>query len=836
MPSRRKPQSSARLADYRRKRRPGATPEPFGGADGSGMPETPSFVIQEHHARARHFDLRLEIEGVLKSWAVPKGPSVDPADKRLARLVEDHPLEYAGFEGRIPEGNYGAGWVIVWDRGTYTPLGDMVGGLDSGKLLFELNGCKLHGRWTLVRMKSANDWLLIKEQDSWARSDGEPLPDTSVLSGLTALQLPASAEYARRFARRVARQRGTAAAPDTPDLRPMLASAGEAFDAAGWVFELKYDGYRLIAVRDGESVTLWSRNGLPLHDTFPDVVHALAALPYTDFVFDGEVVVAGVAGRPDFSRLQQRVAVSGEQRVRRAARRLPATYYVFDLLGAAGRDLRPLPLESRKKLLETLLPALGPVRYSEHVATHGLATFDTARRLGMEGIVAKRAAAPYRPGRSRDWIKVRARNSDDFVILGWSAARGNASDIGALALGEFRAGLLSYVGKVGSGLGGAVRAELAQRFAVVARGPALDPDPSISWLDPVLVCEVAFREYTAAGHLRQPVFERLRDDKPPDACVGHFDDPQPAKPREQAHEVTVSNRDKVFFPELDLTKGDLIGYYEAIAPWMLPYLAQRPLVLTRFPDGIHGKRFYQRDAPAFVPDWIERQVLWSEGAEREVHYFIAHDAAALVYLANLGTIPIHTWHSRTIDLEHPDWCVLDLDPKDAPFRYVVQVAKAAHTLTREIGLPAFLKTSGASGLHVLIPLDRQLSHDQARTLGELLANVLVTRLPDIATVTRSVRRREGKVYVDYLQNGHGKLLVAPYSARAEPAASVSMPLRWHELNGRLSNERFTIRNALRRVRSWRADPLREVLESSPDIPAALSALLEHVEGSSGDPA
>jgi bifunctional non-homologous end joining protein LigD len=354
---------------------------------------------------------------------------------------------------------------------------------------------------------------------------------------------------------------------------------------------------------------------------------------------------------------------------------------------------------------------------------------------------------------------------------------------------------------------------------------------------------VAFREYTAQGHLRQPVFVRMRDDKSPEECLGHFDVPPPVDPEattpgaatpkssasrseREPRDLTVSNRDKVFFPERSLTKGDLVDYYASIAPWMLPYLADRPLVLTRFPDGIHGKRFYQRDAPEFVPDWIERQVLWSESAEREVHYFVANDADALVYLANLGTIPIHAWHSRTTDLEHPDWCVLDLDPKGAPFECVVEVALAVRDLAAEISLPAFPKTSGASGLHVLMPLGGRLTHDQAKTLGELLARVIVARLPGISTITRAVRRREGKVYVDYLQNGHGKLLVAPFSARAEPAASVSMPLAWHEVNRKLSNERFTIDNAVRRMRRLKQDPLLEVLRLKPDLHAALAALLE----------
>ena len=830
MPKRDRANPTEALAGYRAKRRAGATPEPFGSGGAGGVADRPLFVVQQHHARALHFDLRLEIDGVLKSWAVPKGPSADPADKRYARQVEDHPLEYADFEGNIPEGNYGAGWVIVWDRGTYRPLNDVARGLESGKLLFELAGHKLRGRWTLVRMKDVADWLLIKEQDAWARSDDSDFSAGSVLSGLTLAQLPRRRELARRFERRVQRYRDAPAAEQPVRAEPMLASAGEAFDGAGWVFELKYDGYRMLATRNGADISLRSRNGHALDRAFPEVRKAFEALPVERLVLDGEVVVHNAAGRPDFSLLQQRAGLSDAAQVEHAARHLPATYYVFDLLWAAGRDLRPLPLTTRKKLLADLLPACGTLRYSEHMARHGLATYDSARRLGMEGIVAKRADSRYRSGRSNDWIKVRLRKTGDFVIVGWAPARGNARDLGALALGEYRGGSLCYVGRAGSGLTAATRRELLDVLQALPAAGALADDPAVRWVAPREVCEVAFREYTADGHLRQPVFVRRRDDKPATACVGHFDDPRPAAAVALMREVTVTNRDKVFFPELGLTKGDLVDYYRRIARWMLPYLADRPLVLTRFPDGIHGKQFYQRDAPEFVPVWIERHVLWSESAEREVHYFVANDEASLVYLANLGTIPVHAWHSRTTDLEHPDWCVLDLDPKGAPFADVVRVALTVRELADEIGLPSYPKSSGASGLHVLIPLAAQLTHDQAKTLGELLAQVVVARLPDIATVTRAVRRRQGKVYVDYLQNGHGKLLVAPFSARAEPAASVSMPLHWHEVNGRLSNERFTISNAARRMARLREDPMAAVLDQRADLQQALARLLEVVNG------
>ena len=381
---------------------------------------------------------------------------------------------------------------------------------------------------------------------------------------------------------------------------------------------------------------------------------------------------------------------------------------------------------------------------------------------------------------------------------------------------------------MGAGLNAQARKEIGERLEGLAPAEALADDREVRWVAPTLVCEVAYKEYTLDGRLRQPAFRRLRDDKPPTDCIGRFEDPSPVEVESAVHHtVTVTNRDKVFFPEKDLTKGHLVDYYERIAPWMLPYLRDRPLVLTRFPDGIHGKSFYQRDAPDFVPDWVKRTALWTETEERDIRYFMVEDAASLKYLANMGAIPIHAWHSRIDRLEHPDWCVLDLDPKDAPFADVVAVAKEIRVLLDEIELPGYLKTSGASGLHILVPLARRLTHDQSRTLGELLARVVVTRLPEICTIVRAVRKRESKVYIDYMQNRHGQLIVAPFSARAEPAASVSMPLRWSELNGRLSNARHHIENAVARMQRI-DDPVLPVLTDEPDLGAALARLAELV--------
>ena len=815
------------LAAYRRKRSPSATPEPFGGAPAAVGPRR-LFVVQQHVATRLHWDFRLEVENTLKSWAVPKGPSMFPRDKRFAVRVEDHPLEYADFEGSIPDGNYGAGQVIVWDQGTYSPLEDFEAGFQEGKLLFDLHGHKLRGRFTLVALKgkenTGKEWLLIKERDEWV-SDA-PLPEESVFSGLSVAQVGDVHAVERAFEAGVAKRTPRPPKSRSLDEKPMLAKPSVPFNRAGWVFEIKYDGYRLLVSRAGDEVRLRSRNGLDLTPRFPEIVKCARRLPCAEFVIDGEVVVHDGRGVPSFPLLQERAAVRGELATARAARHNPVTCYAFDLLHAAGYDLKRLALLERKRLLAELLPPLGPLRYSTHVEGDGVETFHAVSRLGLEGVVGKRADSPYEGGRSDHWLKVRANRSGDFVIAGWTPGKSNAADLGALALAEYRGGALAFCGRVGSGLGSVKRRQVHEQVLTLRAGQALNDDATVRWVAPELVCEVQYREYSLEGHLRLPVFVRLRDDKDPAECVGAFDAPAELAPEPApARDVPVTNRDKVFFPEKQLTKGDLLDYYRKIAPWMLPYLADRPLVLTRFPDGIHGKSFYQRDAPAFVPEWLERKVLWSESAEREVHYFVAQNTESLLYLANMGAIPIHARHSRITDLEHPDWCVLDLDPKDAPFARVIAAAKAIEELLGEIELPGFLKTSGASGLHVLLPLARQLTHALATTLGELLARIVVGRQPEICTIARMVRQREQKVYIDYLQNGHGQLLVAPLSARAEPAASVSMPVKWSELNGRLKNANYHLKNAAARLKRM-GDPMAPLLTLEPDLERALARLAE----------
>jgi bifunctional non-homologous end joining protein LigD len=839
-----------RLAAYRAKRSAAKTPEPFGST--AARPHL--FVVQEHHARRQHFDLRLEWRGVLLSWAVPKGPSLDPAQRRLAVQVEDHPLDYADFEGRIPEGNYGAGAVIVWDKGRWIPVEDPEAGLAEGKLLFDLFGHKLRGRFTLVRTRGgrgaarsepSKEWLLIKKPDTFASR--APLEPRSVHSGLTAEERAANVSREETIARAAAG--AVARRVDAARLRPMLAQPWrEPFSDPAWLFEIKYDGYRVIAESDAGAARLFYRSGLEVSARFPEVAVALAALPVQHAVLDGEIAVTDASGRPRFQRLQGRAHATPREAAR-AAVESPATLWAFDLLAIGDLDLRPLPLIERKRLLAQLLPPVGPVRAAPHWRERGGDVYREIERLGFEGMVAKRADAPYKAGRDPAWRKLRALRTGDFAIVGMSPPRGARTGFGSLHLAARDGKSLRYAGAVGSGFS---EAQLRALHGELARDERDTPactgevprGPGHHWVEPRLLAEVRYTEWTSAGHLRQPVFLRLRDDKGLADCdefpreadetatAPEETAPAPLAPArkvEEPRDLRLTNLDKVFWPADGTTKGDLIAYYRAVAPWLLPYLADRPLVLTRYPDGIDGKSFFQKDAPSWAPEWIRTETLWSDTGGREIHYFVCDDVDQLVYVANMGAIPLHVWSSRVATLARPDWCILDIDPKGAPFAGALAIAREIRALTEEIELPSFAKTSGSEGLHVLIPLGGLATYEQSRRLAELIGHVIVARLPDVTTLARLPRAREGKIYLDTLQNGHGKLLVAPFSVRPLAGAPVSMPLRWSEVNARLDPKRFTLRNAVARLEKLGADPLRPVLDTKPDLAAALGRLAARIE-------
>jgi len=859
------------LGTYRAKRSPDSSPEPVGTV--SPIPGR-LFVVHKHAARQLHWDLRIEMDGVLRSWAVPKGPSYDMNDKRLAVRVEDHPLEYGDFEGIIPSGNYGAGGIIVWDRGEWVPLEDWREGLEKGKLLFELKGYKLHGKWTLVKIKkSEKDWLLIKERDAYVRQPGDVFPEQSVLSGLTVEEVKSGQTHASTVRKALQEADVPRTRLDAKTTPVMLAEqADDGFTRDGWLFELKLDGYRLLACKRGGEALLLTRNGNDYTEVFPEIARAVQALPLDSCIVDGEVVVLDAGGIPRFSLLQQRGRISSPLDIRRAAVELPAVFYVFDLLSFEDFDVRPLPLVRRKQLLAELVPKLGAVRYLDHIQREGDAFLKQVTALGLEGIIAKKADAPYRGGRTDKWLKIKAEKTGDFVVVGFTEPNGTRPGFGALQLADYVNGALVYAGRAGTGFNDGLLHELRAMLDPLVRrdppchGPALkpgvDPLPSeaipetrtTTWTDPVHVVEVRFREWTPDGVLRHPAFLRLRPDKRPHDCErqGWFGDgaappraagpndgitapvavaeppaaEAPAPPRQPQKTINISNPNKIFWPAEKYTKGDLIDYYRSVSRWILPYLRNRPVVMTRFPDGIDGKSFYQKDAPEFAPDWIRTIPIWSNDTQRDIRYFVCDDEDSLVYIANLGAIPLHIWASRVGMLEQPDWCVLDLDPKEAPFSDVIRCAQSLHRICLEAGLPDYVKTTGKTGLHIMLPLGRQITYAQSRTLGELLARLVIRELGDVATITRHVTRRGDKVYLDYLQNRHGQLIVAPFIVRPLPGATVSMPLVWDEVDLSLDPRAFTIKTAVERMEKLGADPMLPVLTESPDLGAVLGKLAE----------
>ena len=863
-----KAHKEAALEAYRAKRAASQTPEPFGGL---GLPDDADwtkprlFVIQKHAARQLHYDFRLEWRGTLVSWAIGKGPSTDISEKRYAAMVEDHPVEYADFEGVIPKGNYGAGEVIVWDKGTWQPLEDPNTGFEKGKLLFEMRGFKMHGRYTLVRMKKqgqaeTKDWLLIKERDAWAGATGARyFTPESIYSGLTLEEMQEGSKKAANIRERLsAAQVPRGRVESLPDF--MLAEeAKEPFSDPRFVYELKYDGYRLLVVVEDGRCELVYRRGSKATDLYPEIARAASLLPFSRLVLDGELVCLDDSARPSFSRLQQRSQLRRTADVAVAAVRLPATLQAFDILAFENFDLRSLSLVERKAILREVLPKAGPLRYVDHIQGEGVLFYDEVQRMGLEGVMAKRADSKYRPGRSSLWMKLKTDKVADFVVIGMTPAEGSRTGFGALHLAAYTRAAdsngapagpqLVYAGRVGSGFTEEqLKAFSASLLKDVVSSPAcaiVDEPKGSLYVTPRHVVEVRYKSWDAQSLLRQPVFLRWRDDKPPEECLrpGEASHPTPVPDAVEEPALVVdktvrfTNLTKVFWPVSEAnavayTKGDLIDYYRNVAPWFLPYLADRPITLTRYPDGIHGKSFFQKDAPPFIPGWMRTERLWSEDTGKELDLIIGGDRASgdletLLFIANLGAIVLHAWNARAADPARPDWIILDLDPKEAPFEHVITLAQEAKALCDEIGLPSFAKTTGSSGLHVLIPTGGALTHDQCKTFAELLARVIVTRRDTIATIVRIPAQRGGKVYIDFLQNGHGKLLVAPFSVRPLPGAPVSMPLEWSTVRSGLTPRQFTITNAIPHLQSF-GDPLSPVLKEKPDLLGALGKLGERL--------
>jgi bifunctional non-homologous end joining protein LigD len=600
-------------------------------------------------------------------------------------------------------------------------------------------------------------------------------------------------------------------AVDAAALRPMKPETAERpFNRAGWVFELKYDGFRMLAAGGGGGARLFYKSGHDATRIFPELGAAVAGLPFHGLILDGEAVVLDGEGRPNFQRLQKRGLRVRLTDVQHAAAASPATLFVFDLLGFEDFDLRPLPLAARKEILRRVLPPGGDwIRLTEEIPERGEDLYAAVAGMGLEGIVAKRAGSPYRSGYAKDWLKVRVDRSSDFAVVGFEPVARASTGLRRLHLAIVDGGGLAYAGTVGTGFTREVEDAIRERLDPLRRASPSLPVEDVRgtvWVEPEVVVEVRYKEWTDGGHLRHPVFLRLRDDKTAGECFRpgeEREDEEVGEGQPEKKTAKLTNLDKVFWPGEGITKGDLIEYYRAVSPWLLPLLRQRPLMLDRYPNGITGKSFFQRSEPV-------------DGVE------------GLLALVNLGAIPFHIGASRLEAPDHPDWCILDLDPKTAPFAHVVKIALAIRELCDEIGMPSFVKTSGGSGLHVLLPMGGQLAHEPARQLAELLAGVIVARLPAIATTARSIAARGGRVYVDALQNGRGKLLAAPYCVRPHPGAPVSTPLDWREVNARLDVRAFDLKTVPQRLRKLKADPLLPVLTTQPDLEGALARLSENL--------
>jgi bifunctional non-homologous end joining protein LigD len=804
------------LEEYRRKRKFEKTPEPppkQAAAPGS------SFVVQKHDATRLHYDFRMEINGALASWAVPKGPSLDPKDKRLAVQTEDHPLEYAGFEGVIPKGNYGAGPVEVWDNGIY----EMEGGLSAadqlarGELKFKLHGKKLRGSFALIHTgkrsqdpKEQKNWLMIKHADeavdpNW---DIERL-DGSVLSGRTIGEIEAGlAALAGNPGDLPGARKAAMPGSAEPNLATLI---DKPFTNPDWIFEVKWDGMRVLSfVRNGKT-ELRSRRNREVTSQFPELAAIAERLAAKEAIVDGEAVVLDAEGRPDFSLMQQRMNVARPSRT--LIEEAPVIYYVFDLLYCDGYDLRDVPLIERKNFLKRTLAAGDPVRYSGHIVGEGEELYRLAKERGLEGIVGKQVRSKYSAGRGAQWVKLKTTSEADAVIGGYTAPRGSRDHFGAVLLGLYEGSKLQFIGGAGSGFNEKSAADLWERLQplVTKEAPFAERPQTrekATWVKPRLVARVKFTEWTRDKHLRAPVFLGLRDDIEPKEC--QFTAEAPSTQSSYADEIAgsaaenltldvegrklkLTHLNKVWFPEVNVTKRDVLAYYTSVADLILPFLRDRPLVLHRMPDGLAGEAFYQKDFEGGVP--IE-----TEG--KTVRYAVCNDVASLLWLTHLGCIDHNTWASRFEDLDHPDYLFLDLDPtRDTPFSIAVEVAREVCAVLDEAGMKSFPKTSGATGFHIFVPLERGYTYQQATTFAEIVSRIVGARVPDKVTFQRVVAKRPpGRVLLDYQQLAWGRSLASVYSVRPEPHATVSAPVSAAELKPALTPERFTLKTMPERIK------------------------------------
>lgn len=816
-----------KLSTYQRKRDFSKTAEPRGKAR---QRDQHRFVIQKHDASRLHFDFRLEHDGVLKSWAVPKGPSLNPADKRLAVQVEDHPIEYGGFEGTIPEGEYGGGTVQLWDRGHWHPVETEDAGkaFRKGKIAFELDGERLHGRWALVQMRGprsgdGKNWLLIKEKDRFVktgRAANIAAIDESVESGRSLAEIAEgnSAEWrkgkriapkakkktAKKKAKKAARRKST---EDEPPgfIAPQLAKLWDAPpEEEGWAHEIKFDGYRIqLRIADG-AVTAWSRSGLDWTEKFPEIVAAAAKLPAG--IVDGEVCALAAGDRPDFPLLQAALQDGDTSGL---------IYYAFDLLWAEGRDLRAEGYEARKRLLQAYLPPEKRqhlIRYVPHFTSPGESLRQSACRMALEGIISKQMDAPYRSGRSDIWVKTKCKGRQEFVIGGYSLGTPNKNrggkSLGALLMGVYDGGDLKYRGRVGAGFNATVSSALAKALKKRPRkhtpfvGAQPEKTSDVIWVRPELVAEVEYGGWTGDGLLRHAAFKGLREDKPAKAVRGEGKAVAKAKIPDAKSKVTLSNPDKKLWPKEKITKTDLAGYYARMAEPLLRFAGRRPLSIIRAPDGIEGETFFQRHHNRGTSALIGKVKIRGEAQP----YLVVEDAEGLRAMAQWGVLELHPWGSTVKDIEHPDQMIFDFDPDESvPFARVKQAAFAMRDQLEALGLAAFPKLTGGKGVHVVVPLKPQADWKQVKAFTHALARQFEAADPEHFIAEARKAKRKGKIFVDYLRNDRTATAVACWSPRARPGAPIAVPVTWAFLKKQTRLPVFTMKKltaALKHLGDW----------------------------------
>jgi DNA ligase D len=868
------------LKQYHKKRDFNKTSEPNSGkAKTSGKLQ---FVIQKHDATRLHYDFRLEMNGVLKSWAIPKGPSTDPKTKRLAMMVEDHPFDYKNFEGIIPKGEYGGGTVIVWDQGTYEPIEKIRGKkaqekylleqLHSGSLKIILHGSKLKGEYALVKTNGMgeNGWLLIKHKDDYASTTDITKKDKSVLSEKTIKQVEKTSDKVWQNGheqvesieistdvRTLLKKAKKSKIPI--GMKPMLATlVDEPFDDPNWIYEVKWDGYRSLGycLKNGD-VQLLSRNNKQFNEKFYPIFQILQSWKQ-NMVVDGEILVINDKGISNFGALQNwRSEADGE-----------LVYYVFDLIWYDGRDLTDLPLSKRQEILAEVLPQNDDrVRLSQIFKASGTEFFKAAIKMGLEGIIAKKADSLYtKNNRSKDWLKIKANKRQEVVVVGFTKNDDTPREFSSLLLGVYENGHLHYVGKVGTGFNDLAQKEMMAQFRplITNKSPFSEipdvnkpsrfrpnpPKTKVTWLKPELVCEVAFAEVTDDGVFRHPSFQGMRVDKkakdvireteietkaivendmkdntikPPKATgrktlLNPKDETQVRKIK--GHELKFTHLSKLYWPEDGVSKREMFNYYYQVADYILPYLKDRPMSLNRFPGGIHSKGFYQKDVREIAPDWADT-FPYTTGDGEHKEYLLGNDEAALLWMASLGCIEMNPWFSRSQSPDNPDYCVIDLDPDKNTFDQVIQVAQMVKEVLDQIKIPCYAKTSGSTGMHIYIPLAAKYDYDQSQMFAKIIVNLVHQQVPEFTTLERMVANRKGKMYLDFLQNRPGATIACPYSLRPKPGATVSMPLAWDEVKPGMTMDDFTIFNAVDRIKET-GDLFKGALGKGIDLTAAIN--------------